>query len=305
MKRFVGIDVGGTKTAIGVVELAEGRLVERCEFPTPPRAASGRAFLDHVAATAIYLAADSGASGIGVSLCELVAPDGAVRSAHRVLWSGFDLSASFGAGRTVTVEADVRAGAVAEARLGAGRGRRDLFYVNLGTGVSSCWLRDGRPHRGARGHALLLGSGAVETVCGHCGEATSYVPEEVAGAAALVRRFNAEGGDAHSPRDVFARAAGGDERASAVTEGAAQALAMNIGLAVNILDPDAVVIGGGLAQADGAYGVSLDDRIRAHVWSPETRSLPILRATLGADSALIGAALCAADAQGMASAKSR
>lgn len=294
MTVFVGVDVGGTKTAIGAIDLPDARMLQRIELPTPPREATGRPFLEAVAARVLALCEDTGAAAIGVSLCELVAPDGTIGSAHRVLWQDLAIGDVL-AGRPVAVEADVRAGAAAEARLGAGRGFRDILYVNLGTGISSCWVRDGRPHKGARGHALLLASSPVEAVCGHCGERVSYVPEEVAGAAGLVSHYRAQGGEAVSARDVFRFAEQGDRRAVDILDRAALALGVGIGQAVNILDPEALVLGGGLAHAGGAYGAPLEARIRDHIWSPPARELPILRATLGADSALIGAACVARD----------
>jgi glucokinase len=298
MTVFVGVDVGGTKTAIGAVAFPDARVLRREELPTPPREATGAAFLDEVARRANALAEEAGAKGIGVSICELVAPDGEIRSAHRVMWQG--LGEAFQ--HPVVVEADVRAGAVAEARFGAGQGFRELLYVNLGTGVSSAWVRDGHPHKGARGNALLIGSSAVDTICPFCGEPHGYVPEEIAGAAGLVAEYRAAGGEAVAAGEVFAAAERGDARAVAVLERAVLALAVNIGLAVNVLDPEALVLGGGLALAGGAYGDALESAIRAHVWAGETRGLPILRARLGADSALIGAAVGMMDLVGSGSA---
>jgi len=289
---IVGVDVGGTKTAIGVVDFRDAKVLRREELPTPARAATGAGFLEEVARRANALAEAVGASAIGVSICELVASDGEITSAHRVMWQGLRLDMAFA--RPVVVEADVRAGAVAEARFGAGRGFRDLLYVNLGTGVSSAWVRDGVAHKGARGNALLIGSSPVEVNCPFCGEPHGYVPEEIAGAAGLVAEYRAAGGAASTAGDVFAAAGRGDAQARAVLERAVLALGLNIGLAVNVLDPEALVLGGGLALAGGAYGDALEAAIRSHVWADTTRGLPILRARLGADSALIGAA-CAAE----------
>lgn len=287
---FVGVDIGGTKTALAIVTFPEARPLHRIEFPTPPRGGTGQPFLDEVARQARTLADEHHAQAIGISICELVGPNGAVKSAHRVAWKDLPVAGVFIGGPKVVVESDVRAGALAEARYGAGRGFHDLLYVNLGTGISSCWVSGGQPHRGARGNALVLGSSAVETVCEHCGERSSQVLEELAGAAGLVTRYNAAGGNASSARDVFEAAEKGDRQAADVLDRAVHALGAGIGHAIDILDPDALVIGGGLALAGGPYGEALEQAIRKHVWCEETRALPILRASLGADSALIGAA---------------
>ncbi len=291
MSLRVGVDVGGTKTAVGVVRFPEAEVLDRIDLPTPPRGESGAPFLAEIAGRASALAGKTGAAAVGVSVCELVGLDGRIESDHRVLLRELPVREAF-AGRAVIVEADVRAGAAAEARFGAGAGFRDVFYVNLGTGISSCWVREGRPHRGARGHALVLASSPVATVF----DGGAKAVEEIAGAAGLLASYRAAGGKAVSAREVFERAAEGDVRALEITERAAMALAGCIGFALNILDPEALVLGGGLALAGGAYGEPLASAIRAHVWSEATRALPIRRARLGPDSALIGAAALADEA---------
>lgn len=291
----VAIDIGGTKTAAALVA-ADGSIRARRAFATPPRE-DGAGLLTALAEAVAALSGTTGASAIGISICELVDNDGRVTSAHRVAWP---------AGRpaiappyvAITVEADIRAAAVAESRLGAGRGFRQMLYVNLGTGISSCLVLDGVPHRGARGNALVIGSGPIEAHCTHCGKRTSHVVEDLAGAAALVEAYRREGADAGSASDVFEAAASGDERARAVLDQAVLALGSAIGNAINILDPEVLVLGGGLALAGGAYATPLEASIREHVWSPGMRDLPILRAALGADSALIGAGLVALDRAG-------
>lgn len=293
---FVAIDIGGSKTAFAAVSFPEARLVERDEIPTPPRDATGAGFLADIAARARALATQHGARAIGVSVCELVSRDGKPTSSHRLAWDGLDPTAAFAGGPPLLIESDVRAGALAEARFGAGEGMHELLYVNLGTGVSSCWVSGGEPHRGARGNALVLANSPAGMRCVHCDRQTSQVPEDVAGAAGLLSRYRAAGGQASSAQAVFAAAAAGDAAASDVLEQAVHALGQAIGHAIDIIDPDALVIGGGLALAGGAYGAPLEAAIRAHVWAPDTRALPILRARLGADSALIGAAAAARDA---------
>jgi glucokinase len=297
----VGVDIGGTKTAIAAVSLPALAIAQRIDRPTPQREASGQEFLAQVSRMAGEIAAKTGAAPIGVSICELVDNEGRIRSGHRVRWEGLAAADAFGG--SVIIESDVRAAAVAEARLGAGRSFRDIFYVNIGTGISSCWVREGNAHRGARGNALVLASSPTDIRCPHCGEVVSSVPEDIAGGAGLEARYHRLAGKSASARDILGS---GEDVAGEIVSDAIRALGVSIGLAVNILDPEAVVIGGGLGTAGGSFSQRLDQAIRHHIWSHETRGLPILRAELGKDSALIGAAILAADRlQGMSSPKLR
>jgi glucokinase len=185
----------------------------------------------------------------------------------------------------------VRVAALAEARWGAGRSYRDLLYLNIGTGISTCWVKDGVPHAGANGHALAIASSPMVAACAACGTRSAYVLEDVAGGAALAHLYGAAvGRDIESAAEVLAAATEGEHRAQALLTEAAQLVGVSVGLAINILDPAALVIGGGLGARDGPYWQAIEKAIRRQVWSERARQLPIRRAALGPNSGLIGAA---------------
>lgn len=289
----IGIDVGGTKTAFGLIGLPDGRVLARREMKTPQGEASGLPFLDEVCAVArdLHDGAPAGIAGIGLGLCELVGLDGGVASAHRVHWQGLPVLERLRAVAPVIVEADVRAAALAEVRWGAGRDYRDLLYVNIGTGISTCWVKDGLPHAGAHGHALAIASSPMVARCPACGTQSSYVLEDVAGGAALAKLYgNAVGRNIESVIDVIAAAATGERTAQDLIAQAAQLVGVTLGLAINMLDPEALLIGGGLGGRDGPYWKAMVPAIRRQIWSDQARQLPINRAKLGPDVGLIGAA---------------
>jgi glucokinase len=288
----IGVDVGGTKTAFGMVRFPDGQVIARREMKTPQGAASGAAFLAEVCAAVTRLRHEApDVTGIGLGLCELVDLDGAVSSGHRVQWNGLPVLQRLGAIAPTVIEADVRAAALAEAHWGAGKEYRDLLYLNIGTGISTCWVKDGVPHAGASGHALAIASSPIQAACAACGTRSAYILEDVAGGAALAHLYGAAvGRKVESASDVLTAAAGGERRAQALLEEAAQLLGVSVGLAINILDPEVLVIGGGLGAQDGFYWDAMEKAIRRQVWSEKARQLPIRRAALGAESGLIGAA---------------
>jgi len=300
----VGVDVGGTKTAFGLVASPSGRLAFRTEVATPERAASGAAFLDLVAETVRGLVARGAAAAchveaVGLAVCELVDAEGAIASAHRVRWQGLPLPRHLAGLPPWRVEADVRAAALAEARWGAGRQFREFLYVSLGTGVSACWVRDGRPHAGARGNALVLAS-SPQRIADSAGDRPLVAsPEELGGGAGLLARYNAEAAvPLGSTQAMLAAAEAGDPLARRVSERGALALGVNLGLAIDILDPEAVVIGGGLGAGSAYYRGLLVEATRPQIWAPATRTLPILAAALGGDAGVVGAAAAAWPAEG-------
>ena len=294
----IGLDVGGTKIAAGLVEMPLGRVLARRLIGTG--AARGG---QHVLADALAVACDlrdqareQGAElvGIGVGVAELVDRAGNVASSQTIAWQGLPVHECFEALAPTVVEADVRAAALAEARFGAGR-PYDLFaYITLGTGISSCLVQHGQPLAGARGNALVLASSPLASVCSVCGAVTATVLEAVATGPALVARYNARSSrPVTRAEEVLGAAAAGDKAAIDVAREGGEALGNSVAFLVNVLDPEALVVGGGLGQAEGIYWTSFVAALRAHIWADATRSLPVLRAALGGDAGFVGASACA------------
>jgi glucokinase len=291
----IGIDVGGTKIAAGLVRFPAGVVVERCVAPTGPERGP-IAVLEAVAALAVTLRDRARAAGwplvgIGVGVPELVDLQGRVRSGHTVAWQGLSVPDRLKTLGPVRVEADVRAAALAEARFGAGRPYRSFVYLTVGTGIGCTLVQDGRPYPGARGNALVLGSSPLTAECPHCGKELNPILEEVAAGPAMVSRYRRRCARVVSrAEEVLAAAAAGDPEAVHVATSGGAALGTSVGLLANVLDPEALIVGGGLGLAGGLYWDSFVASTRGHIWAEETRGLPILPAGLGTDAGLIGAA---------------
>jgi glucokinase len=298
--------VGGTKIAAGLVNAATGEVTGKRITPTAPQR-SGDAVLSDVITVAHELLDEAGRTGqgvctIGLGVCELVNPNGEVTSDFTIAWKGVPVQAALSEIVPATVEADVRAHALAEARFGAGRQYDPFVFASVGTGISACLVQHGKPFAGAHGNALVLSTGpiSVPLINGRDdAEHTTWVQhvmEEYASGSGLVTRY----GGVTRAEDVFAAAALGDARATHILTSAGQSLGSSLGWLANVLDPQAIVIGGGLGTARGLYWNSLVRSTRQHIWSEDTRALPIVQASLGADAGVIGAAL-AAHAKGILS----
>jgi glucokinase len=253
----VGVDIGGTKIAVGAVD-ASGRLDRLTHLATASTS------LDELADAVARTVDGRGPHGVGIGICEVVDAEGRIRSHTSIDWTESELAGALG---SIVLDADVRAAALAEARLGAGRDFASFVYVTVGTGISHSLVVDGEPHRGAHGCAQLVGSAPLTLTCPHCGERFSLSAEDVASGDAVARgRPLAEAGEM---------------------------LGSFVALLVNVLDPAAVVVGGGLGTAGGDYWTALERSVRAHVWAEHVRDVPVLQAGLGADSGVIGAGLVA------------
>ena len=267
----IGIDVGATKVAVALIDSASGEVRQSESFPTsldggPP------AVLAACVAACERLARSERPAAIGVGICEIVGPDGAIASACSIDWRDLDVVGSLSHVAPTSVESDVRAAATAEAIYGAGRDLASFLYVNAGSGTSSCLVVDGTPLVGARGAAILIGAGPLGA-------------EATAGGVGMADLFGVP-----STEDVSRASRAGDARASGILRDGGRALGEAIAFAVNLVDPEAVILGGGVGLNETEYRASLESGMRAHIWLDTARELPLLAAELGEQAGVIGAA---------------
>ena len=293
----IGVDVGGTKIAAGTLQLPEGRWVPFKTYPTL-RERGGRWVLNEVLQICRDLAGQITSipgrpvAAIGIGLCELVGRTGGILSAHSLDWRALPVLEELGQIAPAILEADVRAAARAEALFGVGRGLGSFLHITIGTGISCCLMLDGRPHMGSQGLTGTLASSPLGPLLG-IPSAANMTLEDLASGPALVARFRKAGGFAERGEEVVRAAADGNPTALQIIDSASAALGAHIGLLVNVLDPDAVVIGGGLGLSEGPYRERLLVAIRNQVWSEGHRGLPIVQARTGVDAGWLGAAAAA------------
>jgi glucokinase len=257
-RHILALDFGGTKLAAAVVNVATGDVL--CPVRTAtPAAAGATACLDAMVAIAresLRRQPDVAVTGIGVSFGGPVSRDRrtVLRSMHVPAWDGFDLPARLSAtfGLPAFMDNDGNAAALGEWRFGAGQGTRDMLYVQVSTGIGAGIITDGRVYRGGGlaaefGHLTVLPDGPACT----CGKAGCV--EALAAGWAIARAGRAAFGDAMMDAEqVVAAAAAGDPRAQTILDRAFTHLALGIANAVILLDPEVVVLGGGLARAEAA-----------------------------------------------------
>lgn len=289
----VGVDVGGTKVAAAVVRFPNGEVGKVWEIATKPERGSG-VVLSDVEKLTSQVIEDAGEQrgrffGVGLGVCELVSPKGELMSANCVNWDSRQVREALGRFGPVRIEADVRAAASAEALFGAGKGASSFLYITIGTGISSCLVINDEPFAGARGAAGTMASGPLPDLDGRTMPSLEIVasgPGLLAGYNALVGRD----GKLDSAHKVLERAESGEESAVCVVRRGARVLGATLGWMINILDPEIVVIGGGLGLRSGLYRTHLIASSREHVWWQKHRDTKIVPAESGAAAGVIGAA---------------
>lgn len=304
----VGIDIGGTNLRLAVIA-ADGTILQRERVPTPTDDAERlrQTLQDAILATPAGLP-------VGIGIAGIVTPDGNYRYGPnlqvRDVPLGRDLQA--GTGRVIAVANDASVAALAEQRVGAGRGQRDVVLVTLGTGVGGGVVVGGSLLLGAAGFAGELGHVIVAAdgrpcPCGNRGCIEAYASGSAIGR--IAREWLEEGDTPSSLRsrahvggaEVSAAAADGDGLAQQVLIDAGRWLGIGLASLVNALDPGLVLVGGGAAPATAPWLIpAAQASCDAHLLGRGHRDpVPIELAALADDAGVVGAALLAADRAGV------
>jgi glucokinase len=311
----VGIDLGGTKILAGVVG-GDHRIIGRAKRPTPANE-GGPAIL-----AAVISCVDEALLAAGVTRAEIAAtgigcPGPLDVNAGVILFSANLNVRNFPIGpelakaldRPVLVRNDVRVGGYAEFRLGAGRGFRDIIVVFVGTGIGGCVIRGGEIVAGATGNAGELGHMIIKAGGPRCGCGARGCLEALASKTAIARRVDkavrkglqtvlgekmAKKGGRLKSRDLAEAVASKDLVALNEVQRAGHFLGIGLGSLINLLGPEIVIIGGGVAGALGdPYLEIVRASARSQAITDPQGKIGIDRAALGDDAGILGATLLA------------
>lgn len=293
-EHVIGVDLGGTKIRAGVVDRA-GVVSTQVEVPTP--AASEETVLEALAEVVGQLL-PHGAVAIGFGVPgNLDRRTGILCRATNLPLDEVDLQA-WAAARfalPVGVENDANAAALAEWRLGAGRGTQNLIMLTLGTGVGGGIVIDGHLYRGwaELGHIVVELDGPP---CqGNC-HGRGHLEGVASGLAADRAARELFGADANA-HVLVERARAGEEPARVALERIGRLLGAAIGSLVNVFAPDVVVVGGGFGDAAGELVLGpARETARREAIQPADERLRLVTAELGGEAGVVGAALVAFEA---------
>jgi glucokinase len=309
---YVGIDLGGSKILAAAVTPG-GRILSRAMRPTPFRS-GGRALLETISESVLEAVRSVGAPrirAIGMGSPGPLDPmKGIILRTPNIdvarLPVGPWLSRRFGA--PLVLDNDVHMGLYGEFRAGAGRGHRNLVGIWVGTGVGGAVLLGGRLLHGSNRNAGELGHMVLDASIARPGKPAGTLEGEAAktGMARRLRRGLREGrrtrlasalrarGRRLDSRELEAAVKRGDPLARAVARRSARFVGIAIANLFDALSPELFVLGGGVVEALGRdYLREVRETARAFVFSTELAPVRIVKASLGDDAGILGAALAA------------
>ncbi|HWZ82334.1 MAG TPA: ROK family protein [Terriglobales bacterium] len=313
---IVGIDIGGTKIAAGIVDL-EGTVLagSRSGMAARGSAAEGLAAVESAIESVLAKKAPSyKVRGIGICSPGPLDPlTGVVINPPNLpCWRNFPLAASIRASHRVPVmvENDANAAALAECKWGAGRGYRNVFYLCLGTGIGTGVVLDGVIYHGRTGSAGEGGHMGIDRNGPLCGCGKRGCIEALASGPAIARRARenlereklakspssrllelADGEPERITSQMVGEAcAEGDPVARAVIGETLDVLAYWLGNIIDLIEPEVIVMGGGVASMLAPYLDDLRGRWKGAVVNPWPDKIPVVLARYGEEAGVAGAA---------------
>lgn len=313
----VGVDIGGTKVAAGLVN-RNGEIKTQVRTPMVANKEPGEGLAAVVSAIDLLLSHDAMARTLirGIGICApgpLDPATGVVINPPNVpCWRDFPLAAEVEKVYRVPVkvENDANAAALAEAYWGAGRGYRNIFYAGIGTGIGTGIVCDNRIYNGRTGAAAEGGHMSIDYHGPPCGCGKPGCIEILAAGPAIARRARAKLACEKNPRSAILELAHGNVDA-VTSEMVGQAYAAGDPLAketlletvdllslwlsniVDLLEPDVIIIGGGVAAMLNPFFGDIAKGLAKYCIISRCREIPLLKAHYGADAGIAGgAALC-------------
>jgi len=314
----IGVDVGGTKVAAGLVD-ASGEILCHARNPMVSNgdAASALAAVTQAIETVSgHAVSVAGAHNLirGIGICSpgpLDPKTGVVINPPNLpCWRNFPLAAELAHVYRVRVKVDndANAAGLAETLWGSGRGYRNVFYVTIGTGIGTAIVLDGHIYHGRTGAAAEGGHMSIDYKGPRCGCGKPGCIEVLASGPAIARRARAklENGRASSLLDlaggkldrvtsemVGQAASAGDPAASEVLQETVELLSFWFGNIVDLLEPDVMIVGGGVASMLKPFFGQIRDRLPACCVNQRCQEIPLVSARYGEDAGIAGgAALC-------------
>ena len=308
MSLTIGIDVGGTKVAAGVVD-DDGAVLASLKRESPARSADKTE--DTIAEVVAELRKDHEVTAVGIGAAGFIdASRSTVLFAPNLAWRDEPLQREVAdrIGLPVVVENDANAAAWAEWRFGAGRGARHMVAVTVGTGIGGGMVLDGQVYRGAFGIAAEFGHITVVPDGRRCGCGNRGCWEQYCSGKALVREardilsvsrreegllYELCGGDPEGITGpmVTEAAQAGDPHAVAAFDEIGLWLGRGLASVAAVLDPDVIVVGGGVGEAGDLLMAPGRDAYRSLLTGRGHRPWAELRpASLGNSAGLVGAA---------------
>ena len=228
----VGIDIGGTKTSIGIVDIKKGKVLSKIIIPSK-KFKDDKKNLDNIINTTIKLIDNKKIKNIGIGVPELINNKGVIKGNYNFNWKNKKLINFFPNKYNVIVDSDVRCHLRAEKFYGHGKKFKNFIYINIGTGLSYSHFKNNQIYTGANGYAIHFASSKITLYNPLNNKKISLIPENFYSGKAIM---------------TFLKKFKQSKKQDLLFNNIADSLGSLIGNLINSIDPEFIVMGGGVVN---------------------------------------------------------
>ena len=272
--KTIGVDIGGTKTVIGVIDDQTGKVVEKFVISSKKHR-DDKKNLNIIIKHILDLSNKNKIKNIGLGVPELINNKGIIKGNYNFNWHNKNLVNYFPKNLNIIVDSDVRCHLRAEKYFGVAKNYTNFAYINIGTGLSYAQYKDGKIYSGAKGYAIHFASSKIILYDWKKNNKTSLIPEEYYSGKEIIKILSINN----------------NIKKKKILNNVAESLASLIGSLINTIDPDKLVLGGGVIINIAYFKKILIDHIRKFILADEVKKINIKTSKLTDSTGVIGAGL--------------
>ena len=272
--KAIGIDIGGTKTMIGIIDITKGKVIKKISISSK-QFQNDKENLKSIVSNTIEIIGKLKINKIGIGVPELIDNKGIIRGDYNFNWLNKNLADNFPKKFKVIVDSDVRCHLRAEKLYGHGKNAKNFIYINIGTGLSYAHFKNNEIYSGANGFAIHFASSKITLFDPKRNKKISLIPEDFYSGKSIMTYFKKN-------KNI--------KKQKVILENIADSLGSLIGNLVNTVDPGFIVLGGGVVLNNIEFRKMLINYSHNYIFFKDIKKIKILVSKLKIDTGVLGAA---------------
>ena len=272
--KTIGVDIGGTKTAIAIIDDKNGKIYKKLLIPSK-KYRDDKKNLNTIIKHVLDLSNKNKIKNIGIGVPELINNKGIIKGNYNFNWHNKNLVNYFPKNFNIIVNSDVRCHLLAEKFFGVAKKYKNFAYINIGTGLSYAQFKDKKIYAGAKGYAIHFASSKISLYDWKKNKKISLIPEDYYSGKQLIKILSINN----------------NVKKKKILKNVAESMASLIGSLINTIDPDKIVLGGGVIINNSYFKKILIEYIRKFILADEVKKINIKTSKLTNNTGLLGAGL--------------